>query len=111
MLRRILLACAALSSTLVAQSKPLVTPKDYGKWELLGPSRLSPRGDWIAYGLNRVNEENELRIRGGAKDTTIVVANGVGPVFASDDRWVSYVIGVSSKERERLQKDKKPVHN
>src|SRR5207302_567032 len=33
------------------------------------------------------------------------------PAFAADDRWISYVIGVSAKERERLQKDKKPVRN
>src|SRR5690349_16627537 len=57
----------------MAQSKPLITPKDYGKWELLGQPRLSPKGDWVAVNVNRVDEENELRIRGGAKDTTITV--------------------------------------
>ena len=71
------LACA-LSTQLAAQSKPLITPKDYGKWELLGASRLSPRGDWVAVPIARVSEENELRIRGGPRDTTIVVAYGSG---------------------------------
>ena len=37
------IACA-LSTQLAAQNKPLITPKDYGKWELLGAPRLSPRG-------------------------------------------------------------------
>ena len=104
------IACA-LSTQLAAQNKPLITPKDYGKWELLGAPRLSPRGDWVAAPVARVSEENELRIRGGPRDTTIVVAYGTAPVFSADDKWVAYAIGVSPKERERLTKEKKPIHN
>jgi dipeptidyl aminopeptidase/acylaminoacyl peptidase len=109
---RLIVACTlALPATLSAQNKPLITPKDYGKWELLGAARLSPRGDWVAVPVGRVSEENELRIRSVARDTTIVVAYGTAPVFSPDSRWVAYAIGVSPKERERLTKDKKPVHN
>lgn len=90
--------------------KPLVTPKDFGKWESLGAARLSANGQWIAVGISRGNEENELRIRGGARDTTIVVPYGSAPSFSPDSRWVSYLVGVSPKERDRLTKDKKPVH-
>jgi dipeptidyl aminopeptidase/acylaminoacyl peptidase len=100
----------ALASTALAQTKPLITPKDYGKWELLGASRLSPRGDWVAYTVNRVNEENELRLH-GPRDTTITIAYGSGPAFSADDRWVAYSIGVSPKERERLTTAKKPVRS
>ena len=106
-----LAVCVSLTAALGAQSKPLITPKDYGKWELLGASRLAPRGDWVAVKVNRVNEENELRIRGGPRDTTIVVQYGLSPAFSADGKWVSYAIGVSPKERERLTKDKKPIHN
>jgi dipeptidyl aminopeptidase/acylaminoacyl peptidase len=106
-----LLAVVVAASDLAAQAKPLVTPKDYGKWELLGASRLAPRGDWVAYTVNRVDEENQLRIRGGAKDTTITVAYGSNPAFTADGRWVVYTVGISPKERERLAKDKKPVRN
>lgn len=104
------LVCA-LAATLSAQPKPLITPKDYGKWELLGQPRLSPRGDWVAVPVNRVSEESELRIRGGPRDTTIVVAFGTAAAFSADGRWVAYAIGVSPKERERLTKDKKPIRN
>jgi Tol biopolymer transport system component len=89
----------------------LITPKDYGKWEQLGAPRLSPRGDWIAVPVARPSEENELRIRGVSRDTTIVVAYGTGAAFSPAGQWVAYAIGVSPKERERLTKDKKPVHN
>jgi len=81
------IACA-LTTQLAAQSKPLITPKDYGKWELLGAARLSPRGDWAAIPVSRVSEENELRIKGGPRDTTIVAAYGAGAVFSADGKWV-----------------------
>src|SRR3954471_18979394 len=53
-----LFVIAALAAPAAAQTKPLITPKDYGKWELLGASRLAPRGDWVAIPISRVNEEN-----------------------------------------------------
>jgi dipeptidyl aminopeptidase/acylaminoacyl peptidase len=106
-----LLVISVAASDLVAQAKPLITAKDYGKWELLGAARLSPRGDWVAYGVNRVDEENQLRIRGGAKDTTISVNYASGPIFTPDGKWVIYTVGVSPKERERLTRDRKPIRN
>ncbi|MEP6766468.1 MAG: prolyl oligopeptidase family serine peptidase, partial [Gemmatimonadaceae bacterium] len=99
------------SATLSAQDKPLVTPKDFGKWESIGQSRMSPNGNWLAFGINRGNEENELRIRGGANDTTIVVAFGSQPAFTPDSKWVGYMIGIAPKERDKLIAAKKPVHN
>ena len=104
-------AVLAIAAPAIAQTKPTLTPKDYGKWELLGASRLSPRGDWVAYALNRVDEENQLRIRGGARDTTIAIPLASGGTFTPDDRWVVYTVGVSPKERDRLAKERKPVRN
>jgi dipeptidyl aminopeptidase/acylaminoacyl peptidase len=106
-----LLLLLAVPAFAVAQTKPTLTPADYGKWEGLGASRLAPRGDWLAYSVTRVDEENQLRLRGGARDTTIVVPFGANPSFTPDNRWVLYAVGVSPKERERLTKEKKPVRN
>jgi dipeptidyl aminopeptidase/acylaminoacyl peptidase len=102
-------ACA-LAAPLAAQ-KPLISPKDYGKWEILSATKLSPRGDWIAANVNRVSEENELRIKGGPRDTTMVIAYAANPVFSADNKWVAYSIGVSAKDRERLTREKKPIRN
>jgi dipeptidyl aminopeptidase/acylaminoacyl peptidase len=107
----LLVAVSFAGADLAAQTRPLVTPKDYGKWELLGASRLAPRGDWVAFTVNRVDEENQLRIRGGARDTTIVVAYGSSPSFTPDGRWVMYSVGLSPKDRDKLTKEKKPVRN
>ncbi len=106
----ILLTCIC-AAQLAAQTKPLLTPKDYGKWETPSVPRLAPKGDWAAFVISRVSEENELRIRGGAHDTTFVVAYGLAPAFSADDKWIAYSVGIPPKERDRLLKDKKPVRN
>ncbi len=89
-----------------------MTPDDYGKFERLGRSTLSDDGRWLAVEILRVNEENELRARALANpDSVVVVPYGTSAAFSSDGRWLGVSRGVSSDERERLQKAKKPVHD
>lgn len=104
-------ALCLVPAVLAAQAKQPVTPKDYGRWESLGAGTLSPNGKWLAYAVNRVNEENELRIGGGPRDTTIAVLYGSGPLFTPDSKWLAYAVGVSPVDRDRLTRDKKPIHN
>ena len=99
------------TATANAQNKPTLTPDDYGQWETLRTPTLGPSGQWIAYPIGRVNEENELHIRDLRRDTTRVVAYGSGPRFSANDRWLAWSVGVSSDERERLEKAKEPVRN
>src|SRR5688572_30736528 len=101
--------CVAVASRATAQSLSPIKPADYGKWESPGPASLSPNGRWLAYGLNRVNEENELRIRPLDRDTAFVVPNATGAIFSVDSRWVAYLIGVSPATRERLERERKPI--
>jgi len=106
-----LIFCTAISAH--AQSKPPVSPADYGQWESLATFReyggLSPDGKWLAYGINRSNRNNELRITTIADGATKTIAFGTQPVFSSDSRWVAYSIGISESQEEKLKEDKKPV--
>ena|SRR5215469_14553095 len=43
----------------MAQPKPTLAPADYGKWETLGSSTLSPEGKWLAYEIRRTNGNGE----------------------------------------------------
>ena len=106
-------ALAALGpSAAAAQDLPTVPPSDYGRWETLGfGAALSPFGDWLAYPVSRVDEENELRIREIDGDSTHVVPWGSSPEFSPDGRWLSWSVGVSPDERERLQGADEPVRN
>ena len=112
--RRLFLTLALLAGTpasATTQSLPTVRPADYARWESLGPGTLSPDGQWLAYGVNRVSEENELRLGGVTRDTTVAILYASAPAFTGDSRWLAYAIGVSPAERERLTKDKKPIRN
>src|SRR5580704_9536923 len=100
-------------TSLPAQSKPPVEPADYGQWESLAVPRefggLSPDGKWLAYGINRSNRENELRVTNIADGTTKTAAFGAQAVFSSDSHWVAYAIGYSEAQEEKMKKEKKPV--
>lgn len=94
---------------LQAQTRPTVPPADYGKWESPGAAHLSPDGRWLAYGVNRVNEENELRLHDARKDSTRALPHATAAAFSADSRWLAWLIGVAPAEREKLQKEKKPI--
>jgi dipeptidyl aminopeptidase/acylaminoacyl peptidase len=107
-MKRVFLVLPALLATVATAQSP-VTPADYGKWESPAAATLSPNGRWLAFGVNRVNEENELRLRPLDRDTAFVTPNATGAVFTPDSRWVAYLIGVSPATRERLERERKPI--
>ena len=92
-----------------AQERPLVTPDDYGRWERLGGSTLSPFGDWIAYTVSRVDETSELRVRSLDEDSTRVFPWGSGPRFSPDGRWLAWTTGLSPDEEEAARERDEPV--
>jgi hypothetical protein len=106
--------CAA--ATLLAQQAKLAppSPADYGQWEQFisyGPvNTFSPDGKWLAYGINRANGNNEMRVVNlstGATVTTLPF--GEDPAFSEDSHFFAYSIGLSESQTEKLRKDKKPV--
>jgi fermentation-respiration switch protein FrsA (DUF1100 family) len=110
----LLMAVLGLSFAVQAQTKAPAQPADYGQFESLFMSRdfggLSPDGKWLAYGVNRSNRNNELRITNIADGATKTAASATQPAFSSDSRWVAYAIGYSEAQEEKLRKDKKPIH-
>src|SRR5262245_29544249 len=87
----VLLGC--LSAAAGAQSKQPPTPAEFGQWETLATQPrggLSPDGQWIAYGINRSNRNNELRITKLTDGATKTAPFGAQPVFSADSRWIAY---------------------
>ena len=105
----------ALSSTLTAQIQSPPGFADYGKWESLSQpgSRggFSPDGEWIVYGINRSNRDNELRITKLADGNTEVVPFGARPAYSANSRWLAYSIGKSEAEQEKLRSQDRPVQD
>src|SRR5258706_11882311 len=110
MMRTIFLVLAA-ALTAAAQPKPAITPADYGKWETLGATVLSPDGKWLAAPIRRSNGTSELRVHPVAGGAAKVAAFGSAAEFSSDSRWVAYAVGMSDTDEEKLKKAKKPVQN
>ena len=111
-IRALLLALCA-SVVLGGQGKPPVPPADYGQFETLAmvPNRggLSPDGKWLAYGINRANRNNELRVVNVATGAVTVAAFGAQPSFGANSRWIAYSIGLSEAQQDKLRTDKKPI--
>ncbi|MFC2161643.1 S9 family peptidase [Acidobacteriota bacterium] len=110
-----LLFVLVFSFPLGAQTKQPANFEDYGKWEALGRAGssggLSPDGQWLAYGINRSNGNNELRITKLAEKKEEVVPFASQAVFSSDNKFIAYRIGYSDAEQEKMRKAKKPVQN
>ncbi len=95
-----------------AQQLQPPTTADFGQWESLAfQSRaLSPDGQWLAYGINRSDRNNELRIVNVGSGDSAVAAFGDQPAFSADSRWIAYGVALSETEEEKLRKAKKPLH-
>jgi hypothetical protein len=108
-----LFVALGLTAALGAQQKPPVPVSEFGKWEsLIMPARagLSPDGKWMAYGINRANRDNELRIVSVAGGDPKVFAFGTQPAFSADSKYAAYSIGYSETQEEKLREQKKPIH-
>jgi len=108
----VLITCA-VTTVIGAQSKLPVSPADYGKFETLAVqprAGLSPDGRWLAYGINRSNRENELRIVAVAGGSPKTIAFASQPAFSADSKWVAYGIGYAEAQEEKLRQQKKPIH-
>lgn len=89
--------------------KKTLTPEEYGKWETLGPSQLSPDGHWMTAQIGVVEGDGRLIVRScdGPERADIPVASGAR--FSDDSQWVAYTISPKRDEVKRLQREKKPV--
>jgi dienelactone hydrolase len=95
---------AGAFSQVATQAKPSPGPADYGQWESIitgARGGLSPNGEWLFYGINRSNGNNELRIQKIANGETKTVGFGGQASFSVDSKWIAYSIGYSETETAR----------
>ncbi|HLK66404.1 MAG TPA: prolyl oligopeptidase family serine peptidase [Bryobacteraceae bacterium] len=94
-----------------AQSKPTLSPADYGKWETLGAGTLSPDGKWLAHEIRRSDRSDELRVTPTSGGKTHVIAFCSGAAFSADSQWLACETTVSEAEQDRLRKARRPIQN
>ena len=104
-------ATSAFVPSLQAQQKPALQPENYDRWETLGRPVLHPFARFVAHTVQRADERSELRVRSLRPDTTLTIPWGQAAEFSPDGRWLTWEVGVSPEERERMQQSEDPVRH
>jgi len=92
-----------------AQNKKNLTQEDYGKWQSIGASELSPNGAWVAYQIVVQEDNDTLYIVNRQTNKTYKLAFASTPEFSKDNQWLAYRIGLPFKEAEKLRVQSKPI--
>mgnify|MGYP002630670284 CR=1 FL=1 len=84
---------------------PISAP-DYAQWERLDPAnrKLSPNGQWLIYGVTRVDEESTLhlhKLNGRKKPKPTTFKQGQSPLFSNDSAWLSVTIGKDPTDKKK----------
>lgn len=92
-----------------AQQKKNLTPDDYGKWQTLSYSDISPNGEWIAYLVTSQEENDTLYVVNRLSNKTYKLEFGGTFELSKDNQWIAYQVGVSYKDGQKLQEQKQPL--
>ena len=92
-----------------ANGGKILTLADYGRWNRIVSTAISPDGAWVTYAYRANGGDDTLYVRNVASGTVHTIANGAEPKFSDDSAYVGYVVNVAKKEAEKLRKAKKPV--
>ncbi len=95
-------------TTISAQKKNL-TPDDYGKWQTLGATDISPNGAWISYAITVAEDNDTLFVVNRLTHKVYKLEFGQTAEFSKDNKWIAYRIGLPFKEAEKLREQNKPV--
>jgi len=112
MLQRIFYAfiCALVCTAAInAQQKKNLTPDDYGKWQGIGASDLSPNGEWVAYQILVQEDNDTMYVVNRNSNKTYKLEFASAPEFSKDNKWIAYRIGLPFKEAEKLRDQSKPI--
>lgn len=104
----LLLALAFPASADAQQRRPL-TLDDYGAWNRITQTTLSPDGKWLAYALQPNDGDADFYVKELDGTTVHQATNGRGAQFSDDGRWVAFLTEPPEEEAEGLRKQKKPV--
>jgi dipeptidyl aminopeptidase/acylaminoacyl peptidase len=94
--------------TATAQLKQL-KPSDYGKWQQIGITDLSPNGNWIGYHISIQEDNDTVFIQNKLTNQVYKLEFANSFEFSGDNQWVAYRIGLPFKEAEKLREQNRPI--
>jgi dipeptidyl aminopeptidase/acylaminoacyl peptidase len=95
--------------SLQAQTKKTLTSDDYGKWQSIGATELSPNGEWLAYQITVQEDNDTLYVTNRVTQKKYKLEFGSLPEFSKDNKWLVYRIGLPFKEADKLRDQGKPI--
>ena len=101
--------CAILCTTTLNAQKKNLTPDDYGKWQGIGASDLSPNGEWVAYQITVQENNDTLYVVNRNANKRYKLEFASAPEFSKDNKWIVYRVGLPFKEAEKLRDQTKPI--
>jgi len=104
-----ILWCVFLFTNVNAQNKKDLTTDDYGKWQSIGASDLSPNGEWVAYQVTVQEDNDTMFVMNRATNKMYKLEFASTPEFSNDNQWIAYRIGLPFKEAEKLREQSKPI--
>lgn len=78
-------------------SLKVLTLADYGRWNRITSTALSPDGKWMSYAYQPNDGDATLYIRQLDGDKLYTIPVGSAPVFSDDSRWVGYFVSPPEK--------------
>jgi dipeptidyl aminopeptidase/acylaminoacyl peptidase len=104
-----LLAMVLFTTTLLAQQKKNLTSDDYGKWQAIGATDLSPNGEWIVYQVQVQEDNDTMYVMNRNTNKVYKLEFASNPEFSKDNKWLVYRIGLPFKEAEKLRDQSRPI--
>lgn len=92
-----------------SQDKKALTLADYGQWNRINNTAISPDGNWMTYAYAPNDGDARLHVRKIDGDTLRTVTNGKQVAFSADNQWVAYLVDPAKKAADKLRASKKPV--
>ncbi|WP_422353981.1 prolyl oligopeptidase family serine peptidase [Roseivirga pacifica] len=105
----LLLALLCIGQLARGQEKKPLTLADYGQWNSIRNTAISPNGEWMTYSYVPNDGDSKLYVRKIDGDTVSSAVNGKRVSFSDDNLWVAYLTDLPEKEAEKLKKQGKPA--
>ncbi len=102
-----ILATALSINQMEAQQRKLITPEDYGKWEVLRGTEISKDGNWSSYQVDNVDKDKTTFLYNVSERTTKSYPNAAKSEFSKAGGWFIYEKILSGKEQKAKDKKKK----
>jgi dipeptidyl aminopeptidase/acylaminoacyl peptidase len=82
---------------------------DYDGWKRIVGADISHNGQWVSYAYRPNDGNDTLYLKQVQTNQIHVLPNSSSADFSADGKWAAYMVDLPKAEREKLQKDRKPI--